>query len=98
MSLSPENLDDILVSLELLAEQRLLAISDTRDERDLEKTRHSNALDDLAQQHRNANRVLVQAVEAAHERGVPKSVIYQRIGLSSQRLSQIKRALIERDR
>lgn len=87
--------EDILMSLEALAEERRRHIDETRDRRAAEEDRHVSELRQITISHRNANRVLVQAIEAAHKRGIPKKTIYDRVGITTQRFGQMKRAIRE---
>ena len=93
---TPEAMEDVLVSLELLAEERLKAITQAKDLRAVEELRHKRHLELIADNQRGANRVLVEAIDAAAERGVRKTAIYARIGLTSQRIGQIRAALDDR--
>lgn len=100
MEISPltESHEDILVSVEVIAEQRRETIEQVKQRRAAEEERHSAELRAITQHHRNANRVLVQAIEAAHARGIPKRDIYQRIGMTTQRFGQLRRAVDAWDR
>lgn len=92
----PELLDrDILYSLETIARQRLEVIAEAKAMREEEEDRHAGILQAIAQTHRDANAALVADIESAHKAGLPKAVIYSHIGMTGQRISQIKKALAD---
>lgn len=83
--------------LEVLAQERRWAIEQATEMRRTADVAHTLALGAAREHQRNANRALVEGIDAAQEFGIKQSVILERVGFRRPRLHQLKRDILAWD-
>lgn len=86
----------MLRELTEIAQARIGTIADITELREKEEERHREILRQIVDGHFAANESLVRAVDIAYDRGINKNVIYSHLGMTGQRLGQIRKAMGKR--
>ena len=89
-NLSPETVEDLLISLEIIAEARLETIADKEELRKAAYEHYQEILREIQRGHIRANRALLDAIDEANRRGIPRELTYEQIGLSGQRIRALR--------
>ena len=89
--LSDDDLEDLLVSLEIIAAARLETISDAEVLRREAFEHYQKVLREIRWTHLRANRALIESIDECARRGIPREMAYEHVGLSSQRVGAMRR-------
>jgi hypothetical protein len=91
ITLSPDALEDLLISLEVISEARTQTIQDISLLRAQALTRYQEEMRELNQLHLSANKALLSSIDEAHNRGVPKMLAYEHVNLTPRRIQYLRR-------
>ena len=94
----PEEVVDVIESIVALAEARNDALREIQELRAQEAQAYGSRRREITERHHAANLVLVQAIEAAVKKGVPRTEILARLDISRSRYYQIRDKVTARER
>jgi hypothetical protein len=98
ITLSPDALEDLLISLEVISEARAQTIQDISLLRAQALTRYQEEMREFNQLHLSANKALLSSIGEAHNRGVPKMLAYEHVNLTPRRIQYLRRQVLAAER